>query len=121
MWRNLSYHLGGLLLVAGALLPLVVPMGASWVFGAGALLFCPAQMLDRYEGSDFVVRRLRRQQLLGALLLLATACLLFTHEYRIPPFRGDEWKITLLIASVIEAYTIFRIAHLTRDDRQKGS
>lgn len=121
MWRNLSFYLGGLLLVAGALLPLIIPVGASWVFGLGALLFCPVQMLDRYEGSDFVLRRLRRQQLIGAMLLLVTACLLFMHEYRIPPFRGEEWKITLLIASVIEAYTIFRIAHLTQDNGQKGS
>ena len=67
------------------------------------------QMLARYEGSNFTVRRLRRQQLLGAILLLVTAGLLLMKAYATGPLRGDEWKLTLTIAAVLEVYTAFRL------------
>lgn len=106
--------LGGLLMLAGAILPIFVPTVAPWVFCAGALLFCPMQMLARYEGTNLTVRRLRRQQLLGALLLLISGGLMFADIYG--PWRfgslwlmGGEWKMFLLIAAIIEVYTAFRI------------
>ena len=111
------YRLGGLLLVVGSVLPLFSPDLAPWVFGTGALLFCPIQMNDRYEGGNLIIRRLRRQQMLGALLLLFSAALMFTSYYSIPPFRGSEWKITLLIAAVLELYAVFRIAHEEKAER----
>ena len=70
--KTVLYRLGGLLLIAGAVLPLFAPSVAPFVFTVGALLFCPIQMTDRYEGHSVVIRRLRRQQLLAALLLLVT-------------------------------------------------
>lgn len=109
MLRTYLYKLGGLLLVAGALMPLFLPGLAPYVFGAGALLFCPIQMNDRYEGNNLIIRRLRRQQMLGALLLLVTAALMFSSHFDLPPFRAGEWKITLMIATVLELYAIFRI------------
>ena len=48
-------------------MPLFLPAIAPYVFAAGALCFCPIQMSDRYEGSNMTIRRLRRQQMLGAL------------------------------------------------------
>lgn len=117
MLKTQLYRLGGLLLIVGAVLPLFAPGLAPWVFGAGALLFCPIQMNDRYEGSNLIIRRLRRQQMLGALLLLISAALMFTSYYRIPPFRGSEWKMTLLIAAVLELYAVFRIAHEEKAER----
>lgn len=92
-------------------MPSFLPAIAPYVFAAGALCFCPIQMSDRYEGSNMTIRRLRRQQMLGSLLLLITAGLMFTAQYGIPPFRGSEWKITLMIAAVLEVYSIFRIDH----------
>ena len=38
-----------------------------------------------------------------------TAGLMLTQHFGIPPFRSSEWKVTLLIATVLEVYTIFRI------------
>ena len=42
---------------------------------------------------------------------------MFTAQYGIPPFRGSEWKITLMIAAVLEVYSIFRIDH--EENKQK--
>ena len=87
MLKTQLYRAGGLLVVIGAVLPLIAPAVAPWVFGLGALFFSPIQMTDRYEGGNIIIRRLRRQQVLGALMLLVTAALMFTSYYNIPPFR----------------------------------
>lgn len=71
--------------------------------------FAPAQIADRYEGRNIIIRRLRRQQVMGALLLVVTAALMFMSAYHWPPFRGGEWKIALLIAVFLELYTTLRI------------
>ena len=109
--QNALYAAGGFILVAGALLPLLpgLLLAGAWTFAAGALLFSAMQMLAGYEGRDLTVRRLRRQQLGGALLLLVTAGLLLMKAYRTGPLRGDEWKLTLTIAAVFELYTAFRL------------
>lgn len=109
--QNFLYAAGGIVLLAGAVMPLFpgLLVAGAWVFTAGSLLFSSMQMLARYEGSNFTVRRLRRQQLLGAILLLVTAGLLLMKAYGTGPLRGDEWKLTLTIAAVLEVYTAFRL------------
>lgn len=109
--QNFLYATGGIVLLAGAVMPLFpgLLVAGAWVFTAGSLLFSSMQMLARYEGSNFTVRRLRRQQLLGAILLLVTAGLLLMKAYATGPLRGDEWKLTLTIAAVLEVYTAFRL------------
>lgn len=91
--KKFLFRLGGILLPLGAVMPLFAPEVASFVFTAGALLFCPLQINDAYEGSNLVIRRLRRQQVLGAMLLLVTAGLMLTHllgNFNIAePFHGD--------------------------------
>ena len=80
--QNLLFQVGGILLVAGAILPMVPELSrhAYLVFAIGAILFGCMQMLQRYEGSNLVIKRLRRQQLLGAIALLVTACLMIMHR-----------------------------------------
>ena len=109
--QNFLYAAGGIVLLAGAVMPLFpgLLVAGAWVFTAGSLLFSSMQMLARYEGSNFTVRRLRRQQLLGAILLLVTAGLLLMKAYGTGPLRGNEWKLTLTIAAVLEVYTAFRL------------
>lgn len=115
--RNFFYSAGGLLLVAGAVLPIFLSSVAPFVFALGAVMFAPTQMADRYESDNIIIRRLRRQQMLGALMLLVSAGLMLTSYWNIPPFRGSEWKMTLTIAAVIELYTIFRISHEAEKER----
>lgn len=82
---------------------------APYVFCAGALLFGTLQLVQRYEGRNVTVRRLRRQQMLGACLLMISACLLLVTAFRLLPLRGGEWKVVLAIAAVLELYTAFRL------------
>lgn len=116
--HNILFQTGGLLLIAGAIMPMLpgVSTHAALVFSLGALLFGGLQFAQRIGEDDvpdrhrwFVVRRLRHQQLFGASLLIATGALMLMKQYHLGPIRGDEWKLTLLIAVILEAYTAFRI------------
>lgn len=117
--QNGIYLAGGILLLVGALLPLFAEdfAVAFYVYAAGAVAFAWMQAMQRYDGRRLTVRRLRRQQLIGAFLLVVTAALMYTHWQRIPPLRGDEWKVTLAVAALLEVYTAFRLpAELSRED-----
>lgn len=102
--KPVAYAVGGLLMVAGALLFVTRWAAAPWLFIGGALLFGGAQLADRYRGNSFVVRRLRRQQMLAAILLVMTGVLMLALSH-------NEWVVCLLVAAVIELYTSFRIPH----------
>ena len=119
-FQNFLFQAGGILLLAGAVMPLFticVPY-APYVFTIGAILFSTMQMMSRYEGQNPVIKRLRRQQLLGALLLLVSGGMMFTSLFRVGPFQKDEWLVVLAIATVFEAYTAFRIpAMLEKEEK----
>jgi len=102
--KRILYALGGVLMVAGACIMVTRWVGAPWLFLAGAILFGIAQLTDKYTGSSFVVRRLRRQQLIAAFLLVVTGVLMIVLDH-------NEWVVCLLIAAIIELYTSFRISH----------
>lgn len=117
--QSLAFTLGGLLLLVGTLLPMVPTLAlyAPYVFSTGALLFGTLQLVQRYDGRSIVIRRLRRQQMLGALLLMISACLMLITDFRLLPLRGGEWKITLAVAAVLELYTAFRLpAELEKEE-----
>lgn len=68
----------------------------------GSFLFGAMQMLDRYTGKSFILRRLRRQQLLGAIALMLTGVLMLASNH-------NEWILCLLVGCIFELYTAFRI------------
>ena len=71
------------LVLVGAMLNPVESLVAVYVYCVGALMFVAMQMLESYEGDSFVVRRLRRQQIVGGLLLLLSGVAMFGQEYHI--------------------------------------
>ena len=54
------FLLGALLMVIGAGTTMLAWESAAYVFSVGALGFASMQMLQRYEGSNFVLRRCLR-------------------------------------------------------------
>lgn len=119
--QNIIFQLGGILMVAGAIMPMVpeVRMYAAAVFALGALFFGSMQLLQRYDGRNVTIRHLRRQQIFGAFMLMITAFLMIMKQYRtgLIPIRGDEWKVSLIVAAVLELYTAFRLpAELEKDN-----
>lgn len=96
------YIVGGILLVIGAALYVTRWVVAPYIYVVGSFMFGAMQMAGRYEGSNFVIRRLRRQQVLGALMLMLTGIAMFVCKY-------NEWIVCLLIACLLELYTAFRL------------
>ena len=109
--NNLLFQASGILLVAGAIMPMWAPLApyAPLCFGIGAVVFGGMQMLQGYDGRNITLRRLFRQQRLGGLLLIITAALMAILRFTTEWLVGDEWKVTLAIAVVLEIYTAFRI------------
>ncbi len=93
---------GAVVLLIGASLMITGWPLAPYIYCIGALLFAAMQMADRYDGDDLVVKRLRRQQLFGCLMLLVTGVLMFIE-------RHNGWIATLTIAALLELYTAFRM------------
>ena len=74
-------------------------------------LFAAMQITDTYKGSSFVVKRLRRQQIIGAVLLVAAGILMLV-------LHRNEWMVCLLVAAIFELYTAFRIPKELERDNQ---
>lgn len=117
--ESLIFMAGGALMVIGALTYIIPPLRfyAPLLFTTGALCYATMQMLARYEGTDFIIRRLRRQQLLSDVLLIVSAGLMMMQVWRIGPIRGGWWLFTLTIAVVLQLYTAFRLPHELNKDK----
>ncbi len=117
--QNIIFLVGGLLMVVGAGATLLAWRLAPYVFAVGAICFASMQMLQRYEGQNFVIRRLRRIMLLSDVLFLVAALLMLANQGN---FLGlsyityiqyvyNKWVVVLLIAAILQIYTIHRIGH----------
>jgi uncharacterized membrane protein YiaA len=96
------YIIGGILLVVGAALYITQWTWAPYFYIVGSFMFGAMQMLDRYTGKNLILRRLRRQQLLGAIALMLTGVLMLTCKH-------NEWILCMLVGCLVELYTAFRI------------
>ncbi|WP_291529748.1 hypothetical protein [Bacteroides sp. UBA939] len=75
---------------------------ARYVYTVGATLVALVQINSPSTSKSPNVKRLRRQQIFAALLMvLAGAFMFFTH--------GNEWILCLTIAAILELYTAIRI------------
>ena len=99
---NAIYIIGGILLVVGAALYITKWAIAPYLYLAGSFMFGAMQMADRYTGTNWMLRRLRSQQILGAVVLMLTGVAMFVCKH-------NEWMVGLLIGCILELYTSFRI------------
>lgn len=126
--QSLLFLIGGMLMVVGAgMYVFAMREVASWIFLVGALLFAAMQISQRYEGTDFVIRRLRRITILADVLFVLAGLLMVECAYGFvrPWFYAhvhngsmayltyiyNKWVVVLLIAAILEVYTTHRISH----------
>ena len=93
---------GAVLLLVGAMLQITRWELSPILYTIGAVMFAYVQVMTRYEGKNLIVRRLRRQQILGAVLLVFAGVLMFVTKH-------NEWVLCLSVAAIMELYTAFRI------------
>lgn len=116
--QSLIFATGGILMVAGAFMALFRVSYATLCFAPGVVMFVSMQMLQRYEGRNINIRRLRRYMLLSDVLLIVSALLMYASDGN--PFQfdqityvqyiGSNWVVALLIAALLQLYTTFRIS-----------
>lgn len=94
---------GAAMLLVGAVLQITRWEFSAYLYLAGALMFSYVQVVvSRYEGKNLNIRRLRRQQIVAALMLVFAGVLMFTSMH-------NEWILCMTIAAFLELYTAFRI------------
>ncbi len=126
-WQNAIFLVGALLMVVGAGASLLQWWLAPYVFAFGTLGFASMQMLQRYEGTSFVIRRLRRIMLLSDVLFLLSAVLMFASQENVfglshityLQYVYNKWVVTLLIAAILQLYTTHRIGHELEKEAKK--
>ncbi len=111
--------LGGLLMVIGAGAFVFLQRWAPYVFAPGAVLFAAMQLRQSYDGSNFVIRRLRRMMLLSDALFVVAAVLMIANLdnlFGIPymyylKYVHNNWIVVLLVGAILQLYSNHRIAN----------
>ena len=115
--QTLIFLVGALLMVVGAGASVLAWKLAPYVFAVGAIAFTSMQLLQRYEGTNFVIRRLRRMLILSDFLFLISALLMFANMGNVfglsqidyITYIYNKWVLTLLVAALLQLYAIHRI------------
>lgn len=94
--------IGAVLLLAGAAIQITRVEWAPYLYLVGAILFSYVQVMTGYEGGNIIIKRLRRQQIIGAVLLVVAGVMMIV-------WHNNEWVLCLTVAAVLELYTAFRI------------
>ena len=115
--QTLIFLVGALLMVVGAAASVLAWKLAPYVFAVGAIAFTSMQLLQRYEGTNFVIRRLRRMMILSDFLFLLSALLMFASMGNVfglsqidyITYIYNKWVLTLLVAALLQLYATHRI------------
>lgn len=130
--QTIIFALGALLMVVGVgcvvfgvTMPMVRKCGAI-VYFVGATCFASMQMSQVYTGNSLTIRRLRRIMVFADVCFIIAAILMLENAFLIVfPYFADtidgynayihyvynNWVVALLIAAILEVYTIHRISY----------
>ena len=130
--QSILYAVGGALMVigAGCFAFMWQQQVVCWLFLAGASMFTLMQSMQTYEGSNFVIRRLKRIQavaniffMLAGILMVDTAYMffrpLFNSSIAYIDFLYNKWVVLLLIAAFLEIYSMHRIDSEMKKDKSQ--
>lgn len=126
-WQNAIFIAGAVMMVVGAAGSIFRWSLYPYVFALGAVGYAAIQMMQRYEGSNFVVRRLLRIRAISDLLFLLTAVLMFANQGNAfglewlvyLNYVQNNWVVTLLLAAVLQLYTVYRIGKEMEKEAKK--
>ena len=96
------FAVGALMALVGAAVFITRWIYAPYIYTIGAGFVALAQINTPVKGKSKTLKRLRIQQIFGAVALVMTGAFMFST-------RGHEWIACLTIAAILELYTAFRI------------
>lgn len=116
-WQVMMMSAGMIFVLIGVGCYFFHQWAAYVVYGVGVLMFVPMQLMQRYEGSNFILRRLRRMQIISDVLFLLTGILMYLNgKFILNMYIRNEWMLALTVATILQLYTAFRIpAELDKD------
>lgn len=135
--QNLIFLAGGALMVIGVALNFFgFQQVAACLFLLGAVCFGGMQMMQSYEGSNVVIRRLRRIMTLADVLFIVSGLLLLEQNFNflMPLFQKNgmqgmiyyaqyvvhnNWVLVLFVAALLELYTMHRISSELAEEAKK--
>ena len=103
---------GAIMALTGAAVFITGWIYAPYIYTVGAGCIALAQVNTPVKGKSKTLKRLRVQQIFGALALILTGAFMFTT-------RGNEWIACLTIAAILELYTAFRIPQEEEKEKNK--
>ena len=126
-WQNAIFILGAMLMVVGAGSSVLGWWAAPYIFAIGSIAFVTMQLQQRYEGNNFVIRRLRRIMILSDVLFLLSALLMIANtgiflglsHLTYIEYVYNKWVVTLLVAAILQLYSTHRIDHELKKEAKK--
>ena len=131
-FQSILFAIGGMLMVigAGCFAFMWQQRAVCWLYLVGASMFTLMQSMQTYEGSNFVIRRLKRIQavaniffMLAGILMVDTAYMffrpLFNSSIAYIDFLYNKWVVLLLIAAFLEIYSMHRIDSEMKKDKSQ--
>lgn len=130
--QSTLFLIGGVLMVTGAGLYafMFVQEVACWIYLVGATLFACMQISQSYEGNNFTVKRLKKIMTTADIFFVLSGLLMVDSTYQC--LRGafsdyttylnlvyNKWVLLLLVAAIIEMYTMHRISSELRKEEQQ--
>ena len=117
--QSYIFLIGAVLMVIGAGISLLGWWFYPYVYSAGALCYASMQLLQRYEGTNVTIRRLRRMMIASDFLILLTGVLMFADaqnyfgisQMAYLQYVYHKWVVTLLIAALLQLYVTHRLDH----------
>ena len=125
--ENAIFVIGALLMLTGAVAGLFRWQWFPYVYSMGALCYASMQLLQRYEGTNVTIRRLRRLMILSDFLLLLAGVFMFAgqgnslglSQLTYLQYVYHKWVIVLLIAALMQLYVTHRIDHELQKEANK--
>ena len=125
--QQIIYLIGATLMAAGAGMSVLGWAVAPYLYCVGALCFASMQMLQRYEGTNFTIKRLRRIMLTSDVLFMLAGVLMLTNGQNVLgldhityiEYVYNKWVITLLIAAILQLYSTHRIGNELEKEAKK--
>lgn len=118
-FQNIIFIIGAILLLFGAATFPVWGEMSFYVYTVGAFCFGAMQMYAGYDGANWIIRRLRRQQILGTWCLMLVSVAMAMKVFHFGFAQRNEWLVFLTIGCVFEIYTAFRIPSELEKEQKK--
>ena len=131
--QSALFLIGGLMMVIGAgcfAFGFVYPklmMVTCWIFLLGTVLFSVIQAMQIYEGTNIVIKRLKKIQVFADIFFVLAGISMVDTVYGF--FRSlfenyetyityfyNKWVVLLLVAAILELYATHRISQELRKE-----